>query len=67
MSNVTDTIRRAVIRDAVGRYRLRQCRPKTHIQTAVSQHVRDSNRKTVGDILNRLVYNRLLRDIVLGK
>ena len=63
-SNVATTILRSVIRDEVGHYKLRQCRPVTHYKKPVSQHILATNRKTTGDILNKLHYNNHLRSIV---
>ena len=58
---------KAIIRDDIGHLRLRQCTPKLHVDKATSQHIKDFNRKTTGDILNRLQFNNLLRSIVLNK
>jgi hypothetical protein len=57
---------KAVIRDDIGILRLRQCQPKISCQRATSQHVIATNRKTIGDILNKLKFNNHPRDVVRG-
>ena len=66
VSNVQQTINKAVIRDDIGHYKLRQCHPRITNQRQQSQHTIAFNRKTIGDITNKLQFNNLLRSIVRG-
>jgi hypothetical protein len=66
-SNTANTVLRGVIRDDIGHYKLRQCHTVTHYQKPVSQHIIANDRKTVGDILNRLKFNQSIRDTILVK
>lgn len=49
-SNFSNTMRKAVVRDDVGRYMVRQCHPKIRYQAPVCQNGKDFNNKTVEDI-----------------
>jgi hypothetical protein len=58
---------KAVIRDNIGRLRLRQCKSKLKTERAISQWLVVKNRKTVGDILNKLHYNNLIHSVISPK
>jgi hypothetical protein len=61
------TIDNAVIRNDTGYLQVRQCNSKLHTESVKTRHVQEFNKKTIGDITNRLQFNNLLRSIVLNK
>jgi len=65
-SNTANTIRRAVIRDEIGHYKLRQCHPVTRYTKPVSRWKIAESDKTIGDILNKLKINNNLRSVIRG-
>ncbi len=65
--SISRVIRLGVIHDDNGHNRIRQCHPKIHAKHPISQHVIAANDRTVGDILNKLKFNTLLRSIVIQK
>ena len=54
------------VRNQNGRWLFRQCRPKLRTIQPITQNRLTDNRKTVGDVLGRLEYNRRLYNIVRG-
>ena len=56
----------AVIKNDNGHLQLSEARSKLHTEVAVSRHIVESNRRTVGDILNDLQYDRQMWAIIYG-
>jgi hypothetical protein len=65
-SNVGRTADIAPVRLENGRMVIRQCRANLHEEQATSRNITEFNRKTVGDILERLQKNRQIYTIVRG-
>lgn len=69
MPQTNNTLRVVVncpVRIQNGRMVFRQCRPKLRTEHANTQNSIEFNRKTVGDVLCRLEYNRQLLLITRG-
>lgn len=65
-SNTQNTVDKAVIRDEIGKLRVYQCHGKTSTIVAKTRNRTDFERKTVGDVMNRLKRNSTISKIVLG-
>ena len=65
-SNIAYTSDIAPVRLENGRMVIRQCRANLHEEHATSRNITEFNRKTVGDILERLQKNNHIRSIVRG-
>lgn len=66
-SNYQATIDQAVIRNDIGRLQVHLCQGKITEERQQTRQQQDFNNKTVGDILNRLQYNNLIRSKVINK
>lgn len=65
MDSVKKVITRAVIKDDIGRLKVRQCHPKITNERVRSQHIIAFQNKTIGDILQKRLMQQRLASLVL--
>lgn len=65
-SNTQRVVNYAVIKNDNGNSQLSEARSQLHTKVAVSRHVVETNRRTIGDILNDLEYDRQMWAVIYG-